>query len=97
MIFVTHSVFESAFLSNRIVVMKARPGQVYADIPLSTILERNSHYRTSEQYRHACEKASRSLIEAMERIGGARMSVESIETAGAASPPASPTGERPAA
>ena len=27
-IFVTHSVFESAYLSNRIVVMKARPGQV---------------------------------------------------------------------
>ncbi|MDI5927352.1 ABC transporter ATP-binding protein [Rhizobium leguminosarum] len=64
-IFVTHSVFESAYLSNRIVVMKARPGRVYADFPLTTSLERDSHYRTSEQYRQACEKASRSLIEAM--------------------------------
>src|SRR5690606_8966825 len=33
-IFVTHSVFESAFLSNRIVVMRARPGQVYTDLPI---------------------------------------------------------------
>ncbi|MBY2915549.1 ABC transporter ATP-binding protein [Rhizobium leguminosarum] len=65
-IFVTHSVFESAYLSNRIVVMKARPGRVHADFPLTTSLERDSHYRTSEQYRQACEKASRSLIEAME-------------------------------
>ncbi|GGD87919.1 ABC transporter ATP-binding protein [Rhizobium anhuiense] len=66
-IFVTHSVFESAYLSNRIVVMKARPGRVHADFPLMTSLERDSHYRTSEQYRQACETASRSLIEA---IGG---------------------------
>ncbi|MBY2948471.1 ABC transporter ATP-binding protein [Rhizobium leguminosarum] len=65
-IFVTHSVFESAYLSNRIVVMKARPGRVHADFPLTTSLERDSRYRTSEQYRQACEKASRSLIEAME-------------------------------
>ncbi len=66
-IFVTHSVFESAYLSNRIVVMKARPGRVHADFPLTTSLERDSHYRTSEEYRRACETASRSLIEA---IGG---------------------------
>lgn len=66
-IFVTHSVFESAYLSNRIVVMKARPGRVHADFPLMTSLERDSHYRTSEQYRQACETVSRSLIEA---IGG---------------------------
>ncbi len=64
-IFVTHSVFESAYLSNRIVVMKARPGRVHADFPLTTSLDRDSHYRTSEQYRQACETASRSLIEAM--------------------------------
>lgn len=64
-IFVTHSVFESAYLSNRIVVMKARPGRVHADFPLTTSLQRNAHYRTSEEYRLACEKVSNSLIEAM--------------------------------
>ena len=35
-VFVTHSVFESAYLSNRIVVMKARPGRVHADLPLDS-------------------------------------------------------------
>ncbi|AYD02010.1 ABC transporter ATP-binding protein [Neorhizobium sp. NCHU2750] len=66
-VFVTHSVFESAYLSNRIVVMKARPGRVHADFPLVTSMERDAHYRTSEDYRQACEKVSNMLIEA---IGG---------------------------
>jgi NitT/TauT family transport system ATP-binding protein len=64
-IFVTHSVFESAYLSNRIVVMKARPGRVHADFPLVTRMERDPHYRTSEEYRQACEKVSNMLIEAI--------------------------------
>ena len=50
-IFVTHSVFESAYLSNRIVVMRARPGQVFADLPIATSAERDEDYRTSEEYR----------------------------------------------
>ena len=66
-IFVTHSVFESAYLSNRIVVMKARPGRVHADFPLVTSMSRDAHYRTSEDYRQACEKVSNMLLEA---IGG---------------------------
>ncbi|MDF0698059.1 ABC transporter ATP-binding protein [Rhizobium sp. MC63] len=64
-IFVTHSVFESAYLSNRIVVMKARPGRVHADLPLTTSVERDAHYRTSEEYRKACETVSHSLIGAI--------------------------------
>ncbi|MGK2229324.1 MAG: NitT/TauT family transport system ATP-binding protein, partial [Devosia sp.] len=34
-IFVTHSVYESAYLSSRIVVMRARPGQVYTDMAVT--------------------------------------------------------------
>ncbi len=68
-IFVTHSVFESAYLSNRIVVMKARPGQVYADVPLHTSAERNADYRTSEEYRATTHQVSRALQEAI-HIGG---------------------------
>ncbi len=64
-IFVTHSVFEAAYLSNRIVVMKSRPGRVHADLPLITSLERDAHYRTSEEYRQACETVSRALIGAI--------------------------------
>jgi NitT/TauT family transport system ATP-binding protein len=64
-IFVTHSVFESAFLSNRIVVMKARPGQVYADLPINTTSARDENYRTSEEYRATTHEVSRALQEAI--------------------------------
>lgn len=64
-IFVTHSVFESAYLSTRVVVMKARPGRVHADFELEPVEEKTAHYRTSESYRLACERVSRSLMDAM--------------------------------
>jgi NitT/TauT family transport system ATP-binding protein len=65
-IFVTHSVFESAYLSNRIVVMRARPGQVFTDLPLQTSLERGEEYRTSEEYRATCAVVSRALHDAIQ-------------------------------
>jgi NitT/TauT family transport system ATP-binding protein len=70
-IFVTHSVFESVYLSNRIVVMKARPGQVYEDLPLRHAgPERNADYRTSEAYRAITEEVSRALQQAIHVGGG---------------------------
>ena len=69
-IFVTHSVFESAFLSNRIVVMRARPGQVYADLPISTSSVRDANFRTSEEYRATTDTVSRALQEAI-HVGAA--------------------------
>lgn len=71
-IFVTHSVFESAFLSNRIVVMKARPGQVHADMDISTSAARDENYRTSEAYRAITDKVSRALQEAIHVGAGKR-------------------------
>ena len=69
-IFVTHSVFESAYLSNRIVVMRARPGQVFADLPLATSAERDEQYRTSEEYRATTALVSQSLHDAIHAGGG---------------------------
>jgi len=69
-IFVTHSVFESAYLSNRIVVMRARPGQVFTDMPLHTSLERDEQYRTSEEYRATCATVSHALQDAIHSAGG---------------------------
>jgi NitT/TauT family transport system ATP-binding protein len=64
-IFVTHSVFESAYLSNRIVVMRPRPGQVFTDLPITTSAARGEDYRTSEEYRATCEIVSRALHDAI--------------------------------
>ncbi|MBN9310725.1 MAG: ABC transporter ATP-binding protein [Devosia sp.] len=69
-IFVTHSVFESAYLSSRIVVMRARPGQVFSDLSLQHTGDRDSEYRTSEEYRATTEKVSHALHEAIHAGGG---------------------------
>jgi NitT/TauT family transport system ATP-binding protein len=69
-IFVTHSVFESAYLSNRIVVMRARPGQVFTDLPLTTSAERDDQYRSSEEYRATTALVSTALHDAIHAGGG---------------------------
>jgi NitT/TauT family transport system ATP-binding protein len=64
-IFVTHSVFESAFLSTSIAVMTARPGRVVAKIPIDAPFPRGMEYRTSSRYASYCAEASRALQRAM--------------------------------
>jgi NitT/TauT family transport system ATP-binding protein len=64
-IFVTHSVFESAYLSSRIVVMRGPPGQVFADLPMPESGPRVPGYRTSETYRATTERVSAALEDAI--------------------------------
>jgi NitT/TauT family transport system ATP-binding protein len=64
-VFVTHSVFESVFLSSRIIVMAARPGRVVADIAIDAPFPRDAAYRTSETYNHYCRVVSAALRAAM--------------------------------
>lgn len=65
-IFVTHSVFESVFLSSRIVVMAARPGRVVHDIDNRTETVRDAEFRTSHDYVERCHRVSDALRDAME-------------------------------
>ena len=64
-VFVTHSVFESVYLSGRIVVMAARPGRVVADLPNPAPYPRDDLFRTSADYAHLCRVASGALKEAI--------------------------------
>jgi NitT/TauT family transport system ATP-binding protein len=64
-LFVTHSVFESVYLSTRIAVMTARPGRVTADLAVDLPLARDRATRMSPAYAAMCETASATLATAM--------------------------------
>jgi NitT/TauT family transport system ATP-binding protein len=68
-VFVTHSVFESVFLSSRIVVMTPRPGRVSTELTIDAP-ERDAHFRTSADYAGYCRVTSAALAQAM-RVPGA--------------------------
>ena len=64
-VFVTHSVFESVFLSDRIVVMAARPGRVVEELVVDEPYPRTEAFRTSAAYAAQCRAASDALHRAM--------------------------------
>jgi NitT/TauT family transport system ATP-binding protein len=64
-IFVTHSVFESVYLSNRIVVMATRPGRVVNDMKIDAPYPRDEEFRTSSVYSGFCRDVSRALRDAI--------------------------------
>jgi NitT/TauT family transport system ATP-binding protein len=64
-VFVTHSVFESVFLSQRIAVMAARPGRVLSELVIDAPYPRSDSFRTSAEYAGFCRRASARLGEAM--------------------------------
>ena len=66
-IFVTHSVFESVYLSNRVIVMAPRPGRVIADISLNDSYPRSEEYRTTSEYTKNCRLVSNHLKNSMEK------------------------------
>jgi NitT/TauT family transport system ATP-binding protein len=64
-IFVTHSVFESVYLSNRIIVMTPRPGRVFTELAVDAPYPRDESFRTSAEYARHCRIASQALSRAM--------------------------------
>ena len=68
-IFVTHSVFESVYLSSRVVVMAARPGRVFAELAIDAPYPRDQGFRTSPEYAAFCRRTSEALSRAMAARG----------------------------
>ena len=60
-IFVTHSVYEAVYLSNRIVVMAARPGRVVAEIAVDEPYPRTDEFRVSARFNALCIQVSSAL------------------------------------
>lgn len=65
-IFVTHSVFESIFLSDRIVVMATSPGRSIGELTVDAPYPRSDAFRTSPQYSASARDASVMLARAMD-------------------------------
>jgi NitT/TauT family transport system ATP-binding protein len=65
-VFVTHSVYESVYLSSRIVVMSPRPGRVLAVFDNPGPVPRPSGYRLSAPYLELCSKVSVAIRAGMQ-------------------------------
>jgi len=62
-VFVTHSVYESAYLSSRVAVMSARPGRVTQEINLASPPLREESFRLTPEFSEAARKISAALKE----------------------------------
>ena len=60
-VFVTHSVFESVYLSQRVIVMTQRPGRLSAEIKIDAPEPRTEEFRTSAAYGEFCRNVSAAL------------------------------------
>ncbi|RZU01139.1 ABC transporter ATP-binding protein [Rivibacter subsaxonicus] len=63
-VFVTHSVAEAVFLSQRIVVMAPRPGRVSEIIGLDAPYPRHAAFRATPAFAEACIRVSQALLRA---------------------------------
>ena len=67
-VFVTHSVFESVYLSSRIAVFASRPGRVVETIEVDAPAVRDPEFRLSPKFAETCRRASAALDRASGRV-----------------------------
>lgn len=70
-IFVTHSVFESVYLSQRVIVMTSRPGRIGTEFRIETAEPRAEEFRTSAEYAGFCRAVSSALAPSYAGLAGA--------------------------
>jgi len=64
-VFVTHSVYESVYLSTRIVVLSARGGRIVDEIDIDPGIARDAEFRLGPVFSDLCRRASKALQSAM--------------------------------
>lgn len=63
-VFVTHSIHEAVFLSQRVIMMAARPGRVVEDIAITEPFPRNEDFRVSPAFSRYAKQLQDSLLQA---------------------------------
>ncbi|MBN9409754.1 MAG: ABC transporter ATP-binding protein [Burkholderiales bacterium] len=63
-VFVTHSIHESVFLSNRVVMMAARPGRIVEEFPIDEPYPRSPDFMVSTQFSRHARQLQDSLLRA---------------------------------
>ena len=63
-VFVTHSVFESVYLSQRVLIMTPRPGRIAREFRINAAEPRGEDFRTSPEYAAHCRDVSVALAKA---------------------------------
>lgn len=63
-LFVTHSIYEAAFLSTRVVVMAADPGRIFAEHAIDAPQPRTDDFRSSATFAEHCRRLSALLRDA---------------------------------
>jgi NitT/TauT family transport system ATP-binding protein len=67
-LFVTHSVFEAVYLSQRVLVMGARPGRIVAEAVIDAPYPREAAFRHSPAYAEHCRVLSQALARASAEV-----------------------------
>ena len=63
-LFVTHNVSEAVFLSQRVVVMGARPGKIVAEVQIEQAYPRDASFRESLPFLRYCQQLTAALTSA---------------------------------
>lgn len=63
-VFVTHSIHEAVFLSQRVIMMAARPGRVVEDIAITEPFPRSEDFRVSPAFSRYAKQLQDSLLQA---------------------------------